>query len=153
MVGVRHERVHALTEACNDDPPSGAVATISKSLGYLTPHRSANLVWEFRDVGLVSAQAADMVAAIERYGMPYMESNVSLESVIAELEESTPWIYSQMRIPAALALLGRSADARSFLARELREPGDRRDPAAEFLRRFADCFLERLPTIEADDES
>lgn len=148
-MGVRHERVHALIDACIDEPPDGTVATISRSLGYLTPHRSANLVWEFRDADLATAQAANMASAIERYGMPYVESHIRMDSLIAELEGSTPWIYGQMRIPAALALLGRKADARSFLERELRDLVDRHDPAAQFLRRFADRFLARLPSIEA----
>src|SRR4051794_37098328 len=116
-VGVRHEAIHRIADRLRDRAEDSA-PTISTALGYLMPEGTANRIWRLDDEARVAEQAEDMADAIVEYGCPYMRAHVSLESLIAELEQSVPWEYSQIRIPVALVLSDRAGDARSFVGRE-----------------------------------
>lgn len=138
-VGVRHERVHEIVDALRNRSSDGT-PTVSTLLGYLMPQKSANVVWRFDDQDNFERQARDLVDAIETHGRPYIDANVDLETVVETLRGAVPWEYSQVRIPVALALLGRDDEARSFITDELANLGDREDPAAEAFRDFARAF-------------
>lgn len=140
-IGVRHEPLHAAVDRLLKRA-GGTEPSVSKLLGYLMPQQSANLVWRFESAELVDAQADDLVAAIVTVGRPYMAAHSTLEALIDSLREAVPWEYSQVRIPVALALLGRRDEADEFVGAELAKVGSRTDPAAESFREFAHRFEE-----------
>lgn len=141
-VGVRHEHIHELVDEVRGRSSSGA-PTVSRMLGYFMPQQTANVVWCFVRETETDDQARDLVTAIVTYGRPYMDSLAEPEALIDALHRAAPWEYSQMRIPAALALAGRDDAARAFLTEELAKLGDRTDPAAESFREFAGRFPNR----------
>ena len=138
-VGVRHERLHAAVDKLLERA-AGTEPSVSRLLGYLMPQQSANLVWRFESSETLDTQARDLVAAIVTTGRPFMAAHADLEQLIDSLRDAVPWEYSQMRIPVALALLGRREEAEDFVRDELAKARSRTDPAAETFREFARRF-------------
>ena len=143
-VGVRHDAVHAAVDALNGRP-TGNAPTVATILGYLMPQRTANLMWRFESDAELEAQAEGLVAAVRAYGLPYMTTNAPLSAVVETLRSSVPWEYSRERIPVALDLLGRRAEAEAFVHSELHKLGGRQDAAASAFRAFAAAFLAADP--------
>jgi hypothetical protein len=143
-VGVRHEALHRLVDRLSERE-AGTEPTISTVLGYLMPEQSANVVWRFDSQTPVDAQAANLASSIVEYGRPYMLEHASLEALIEALRDD-PW-YGPKRISAALLLLGRTDEAREFVAAELEKLAERTDPrdlAATEFRTFAERFEAEL---------
>jgi hypothetical protein len=136
-VGVRDESLHQLVDRLSERD-GGFEPTISIVLGYLLPEKSANMVWRFDGSVPIEEQAENLVQAVETYGRPFIESHSALEDLLDGLA-ADPW-YGPKRYPAALALLGRRAEAGRALEIELAKVADRTDPrdvAAADLRNFA----------------
>lgn len=141
-VGVRHEPIHRMVDSLLGRQ-SHHEPTVSKSLGYLMPQQSANLVWRFDHGTDVAAQAADLAAAVGQYGRPYMLAHQTLDAIIETLKVNGPWEYSHQRIPVALLLSGRPTEAEAFVAAEIAKLAHRTDPrdlAAQEFRLFAERF-------------
>jgi hypothetical protein len=144
-VGVRHENLEELLAEIDGDeswtqkPPP---PTVANQLGYLMPD-SRLVQWQF-DPGQAYEPIVDqMVNAIGEFGEPYMHQNVQLDRLIDTIAADGIPDYKPYRIPVALLLLNRPADAMEVLAASVGALGDRDDPSAQALRRFSDRFIAR----------
>ena len=114
-----------------------AVAAIGRNLGYLMPEKKYR-PWLFREEDDCEALVADMVAAVQTFGRPFMQEHMELTDLYEAMRDSKfGGPHDQYRIPAASVLLGRNVEAEAFLETKLKEIGNRNDMDAEWFRRFA----------------
>jgi len=146
VVGVSHEQIERLVDELRGEKPEGYVpATISTPLGYLLPEGRYR-AWIFTD-DRAEAVAADMVATIAEYGLPFMRSFTDLDSLSRALEPRSKFAIednAQYRRPLAWLLAGDEKRAFAELEKALALLGERSDIAATDLRRFANAFANRL---------
>ena len=86
-----------------------------------------------------------MVEAVEAFGIPFMEANTKLETIIDHLEHHR-YIdrdSAAYRLPIAYRIAGRSALAIDFVNNYLAEIGSRTDEAAHRYRTFAAHFMQQ----------
>ena len=145
VVGVRNEQIENLLKHLSENrfvsPPS-----ISTSLGYLMPE-SRYLEWLFEpDPFDYKSECQRMIGAIEVYGIPFMKSNRSLDTIVEHLQNRRyTWNESIVyRLPVACLVLGDTSTATSYVKGELVKLGARKDDAAQDYRRFADRLLAHL---------
>jgi hypothetical protein len=141
VIGVRHQAVERLVAELRGQkfheyrPP-----TVSTPIGYVMPERRY-AAWVFGpDRGAVSA--AELMAAVTDYGLPFMRSLVGLPALRESIEQGLSH-YGDYRLPVVLAMMGHLGDATAAMARAVDQLGDRRDPAAQQLRHFAEQFRRR----------
>jgi hypothetical protein len=147
-IGVRHidleRRVDILT-----DVRMSVYPTISDFLGYWMPNKTANYRWVFRgDAEECFEVGHDLARSISEFGGEFFERYHSLDAVAEQLRREVPWEYSRLRIPVALELLGRTADAKSFVQNELRGLEGHEDPASAEFREFSARWLVALRSAE-----
>lgn len=144
VVGVRFEGVEQLVAECRGVQSNGYVtATISSPLGYLMPD-GKSISWTFSPLRTRDA-TTDMVAAIVRFGIPFMRSVVSLDQLRQRLDQRFGHDHQLICTrPAAALLAGDAGGARLLIDSALAALGERTDLAAESYRRFADAFRARL---------
>jgi hypothetical protein len=86
-VGVRHQGVERLVSELRGRPfDACSPPTIGTPLGYLTPHRTYR-EWVINAPDAVDAVVADLVDAIKRYGITFMEETVDLRTIVARMAE------------------------------------------------------------------
>ena len=144
VVGVRHQEVERVVADCRGErfhafqPP-----TVSVPLGYLLPtRRYQGWVLGGEDS---EAHATGMVQAIQDHGLPFMHATAPLPQLCAQLEAGLGFEHQLLyRRPAAWFVAGEPQRAGKELDEGLASVGDRHDPAAEELRRFAQALRERL---------
>lgn len=146
VVGVRNQRVEKLVaellgETFDEVNPFSAGANI----GYLSP-KSKYWPFLFNEGTPTEGIVGELVEAIQMWGLPFIRSNVSLEALLATMSTNRFAIRPQAiyRIPAALYLLGRSAEAVASLQDELVKLGAATDPGAKRFQRFANNLMERM---------
>jgi hypothetical protein len=104
FVGVRHRVLEAKLAQLGLE---GRGPWLTVQLGYLTPQSSA-LSWSFQgETEADEATAAELTAAVERYALPFVERNRSLETLAASFAVHS---YNEQRayaVPVVYALLGR----------------------------------------------
>jgi hypothetical protein len=144
VVGIRNQEVERVVAEVRGErfheyvPP-----TLSTPLGYLFPEARYRS-WIFGADDSLTA-ATEMVEAIADYGVPFMQRLSSLPELCRGLEKSSGLEHQLVyRRPVARMLLGELVKAREVLDQSLAALGDRRDPAAEELRRFGEALRERL---------
>lgn len=140
-VGVRHQPHRRLLEELDGRefhpyiPP-----TIGIHIGYLMSQRQYT-PWLFQEGADNAARVRDMVQAIGRYGLPYMEANSTIGGICETIAASDAHSSSGLMydLPVGYLLLGRNRKAIQVLDRELRkleDPSDYR-PFADALRKLA----------------
>lgn len=138
VVGVRCQELEGLLSTLLGErlhkyvPP-----TVSISLGYLMPEQQYRC-WVLQEDTVISS-GADMVAAIVRYGVPFMESACGL-SKIGELLESPRFSNAEnamYRRPLIKWLMGDREGALQVCASCSRQFDERSDLAAEHFMQFA----------------
>src|SRR4051812_40130768 len=140
VIGVRFQEVERLVAECRGEkfhayqPP-----TISIPLGYLMPE-SKYKAWVFATEG-AKYVAAEMVAAIAGYGVPFMQSVTHLPELSRRLEASPGFEHQLVyRRPVAALLAGDLMRARMFLDEAMATIGTRTDAAALEFKGFAECL-------------
>ena len=131
-------KVRSLTGWLGPDPlPTG----ISQHLGYLMPKHTYTL-WNFPLGKNVSGKVADLVGAVEEFGIPFMEKNNTLEALCETMASGKVGTTEQIAfsLPVVLHLLGRREEAGAYLDAELRKFGDAKHEAAKLYRKFAEAF-------------
>lgn len=118
-------------------------ATTCRPIGYLMPEHRFR-VWTF-SVDSAHTAAREVSDALVRYGLPFMKSLADLRGLCASFEDRSVGIEQVLvyRRPVAWLLAGDATRADLELQKELAVLGDRIDPAAENLKRFAAAFRER----------
>ena len=114
-------------------------------IGYLTPEKRY-LEWVF-DPGIDNITEIDkIIAAIKMYGIPFMESHTSLESIICELERRQFVDIEGKRflLPIAYLLSGRRKKAIEFVDKQLVEIEGRTDVVAAEYRALAKVLKAHL---------
>jgi hypothetical protein len=142
VVGVRNQTVERLVAGLIGEPfdelnPFSAGANV----GYLSP-QSKYEPFIFAEAASINEPANQLADAVKTYGLPFINSNASLPTLLETMR--SPRFAIQLaavyRIPVALRLLGRCAEANGFLNDELAKLGARTDPAAQRFRVFSDRF-------------
>jgi len=147
IVSVRHVGIeHLVTELRGDRPSAPQQVTIGSPLGYLMPEaRYRGWVIDTTRPQETVEQVQDIVTALQKYGLPYMEKYADLTTLRSKLDavsrHDQPAMY---RRPVAWLLTGRPDQARTELQRVREELGSRADIAAEQFRSFAQKLEERL---------
>jgi len=79
-----------------------------------------------------------MVEAVQKFGRPFMQEHFELSTLYEAMRHSRlGGPNDQYRIPAVCVLLGKNAEAETFLEEKLKEIGSRNDIDAEWFRTFA----------------
>ncbi len=145
VVGVRNQRVERLVAELVGEPfdelsPFSAGANV----GYLSP-QSKYQPFIFTETAPLYGPADQLVDAIRTHGIPFIQSNVPLPMLLEtmRLNRFAIQIVAVYRIPVALHLLGKCAEADTVLNDELARLEVRTDPAAERFRVFANRLKER----------
>jgi hypothetical protein len=140
VVGVRHQRLESrVAELLGQKSHQYVPATISNNVGYLMSEQKY-AAWSFQEGANCDAPVTEMVAAIGEFGRRFMEKNATLATLYNTLLNSkrgTPPDQLDYRIAMAADLLGKHAEAETFVDAKLREIGIRNDEAAEWFRKFA----------------
>lgn len=149
VIGVRHQAVERVVAELRGEafhpyiPP-----TISTPLSYLVPvHRSRQ--WILHEAGPVNT-IPDLVAAVATYGLPFMRRMTKLAALCEGLEGRLGFSHQlNYRRPVAWMLSGDSPRASRAVEESFANLGDRRDPAAQEFRIFAEALRRRLATSTA----
>lgn len=117
--------------------------TVSTSLGYVTPEKRF-LEWLFELEFENEQEVSKMVRAIADYGMPFMKSHQTLESMTEALEHKNFTVNESRayRLPVAYLLQGKKENAVQILNQEISKLGTRTDEAARNYRAFETRLLE-----------
>lgn len=146
VVGIRHQKLETVVaDLLGQKPDQYVTASISTNVGYLMPEKKY-AAWSFQEGDNGEALVAGMVAAVDKFGRPFMEQAATLEAIYNTLLNSkrgTPPDPLDYRIAVASVLLGKRAEAKTFVDAKLREIGNRTDAAAECFRKFAMKLGER----------
>jgi hypothetical protein len=130
-VGVRHLEVEKLRAAFTGGP-GGVLFTVSTGLGYTMPANKWR-TWEFGPETAYSA-AAEVLAAIDEFGIPYAEGLCTLESILPLVLGEQ--IY-ETTAPVVLLVLGRVDEANALIDRLLAKAEGQSGPWAEMVRSYA----------------
>lgn len=144
VIGVRHQSVETLVaELCNSEIHPYIPPTVSGHLGYLMPERRF-VPWLFGSGQ--STTVLDLSDAIERWGMPFMLSNSTLDNLRLTLERWPYGVkeYADYRLPVCLFLAGELEEARKYIRVRLESLKGRSDLAAQRYSQFAGSLIERL---------
>lgn len=104
----------------------------------LDPHDWPS-AWLFDDKNIES-QSERLAADIRLYGLPYIERNLELSSVLKSLLTGTH-LNAHFRVPIVMQLLGGNAKAETYIQSTLDAFEGRVDGYAESFRTFAQTFL------------
>lgn len=144
VIGVRHQALEVLVSEClgvaSGDFHSPSV---SVSIGYLMDDKRYR-AWSFEEQAANSETVDEMCEAIEEFGVKFMRSHSELPAILASLANPALGIPHQnsYRVPAALFLLSREAEAKEAIKSLLAGLGERQDLAATSVREFTRrlCF-------------
>jgi hypothetical protein len=145
VVGVRNQIVERLVAELVGEPFDELNPfTAGANVGYLSP-QSKYQPSIFAETAPLDGPADQLIDAIRAYGLPFIHSNSSLPTLLETMRSNRFAIQhvAAFRIPAALHVLGRHAEANAFLTDEVAKLGARTDQAAKRFRVFADHFKER----------
>jgi len=142
VLGVRHQEVErevARLRGKRFDPY--IPPTISAPLSQLARRGGDYLFKDGRERKL-DRQITKMVDTIAAYAFPFFEAHASLEAMAVALRSGNYGFPHQVvyRLPVALALLGRHAEAQDTVQAALADLGDRQDLAAQDFRAFTHAF-------------
>jgi hypothetical protein len=142
VLGVRHQAVEReVARLCGERFDPYFPSTISAPLSQLAKRGGDYLFKGSREQKL-DRQVKKMVDTIVAYALPFFKAHASLEAMASALRSGDYGFPHQVvyRLPVALALLGRHAEAQDTVRASLADLGDRHDRAAQDFRAFADAF-------------
>jgi hypothetical protein len=120
---------------------------VSTPLGYVMPDRGYR-AWTLDTRSPAAAlreRTRELVEAVREHGLPFMRSAADPGALVRLLDQGTGVAHQLVfRRPVAWLLEGDPARARAELDRTVAELGNRKDPAAEQVRRFAAALRPRL---------
>ncbi|MEO5535511.1 MAG: hypothetical protein ABIR17_10315 [Pseudolysinimonas sp.] len=150
VVGVRHQGIERIVAELRGEkfhpylPP-----TVSSPLGQLMPDMRYK-AWAIGPND-IDTKSDEVVAAIEKFGVPFMESGSSLREIDRLLNAGMGAQHQLIyRRPVSLLLLGDVARAMQVVDSSQEGLGTRDDPAATEFRSFADRFRVRYGLNSAD---
>jgi hypothetical protein len=146
VIGVRYQQLErALADLMDEDFHQYIPPTISVNVGYLMSE-NAYKTWSFKENTDNQRIVADMVAAVEKYGRPFMVSMSSEDSLVEALEVSDYSIPAnrKFRLPLIHHMQGDIERARDELTKNLAELNKRKDLAAQQYRYFAERLLAKF---------
>lgn len=117
ITGIRCEAVEQLVHALL---PTASVywgPSFTRPLYMLVPHRKEP-TWSFTELNPILLE--DMIDKVMTYGLPFMKDLASLDALLRAFERpiySTPDVKT--RLPCVLYLVGRRAEAESYIASQL----------------------------------
>ena len=146
VIGVRYQRLERVYSDLMDEkfhtyiPP-----TLSVNIGYLMPENSYK-TWLFNEKTENQRIVDDMVAAIDKYGISFMDSMSNEDAILEALKVSD---YSmpesrKFRLPLINYMHGDIERTREELTRTLEEVNKREDMAAQYYRKFAQRLITKL---------
>lgn len=145
VVGVRSERIEELVGKLCRRSKSKLAPTLSTNLGYVMP-QARYIEWLFEAPPFDYAlEGTRMVSAIEEYGIPFMSTHFSPESIAQELTRVrfTSKDAAVYRLPVFDILYGNPKSALEYVRQHVVELEDRQDISAQEYRSFArDLALE-----------
>jgi hypothetical protein len=144
VVWVRHQQLEKLVATLSGRAFHAYIPpTASMHLGYLMPERHY-VPWVVG--GHVELVVQEMVKAIADHGLPFIERNAVLGTLVSTMGGGEVGAREQVayRLPVAYLLLGDIERARGALERSSATLGERRDAAAEAFRSFASQLERRL---------
>lgn len=143
VVGVRHQAVERMVAQLRGDrfhpyvPP-----TISRPLRYLL-NVERRVDWTLHEGPSNASVVDDVIDAVDTVGLAYMRSCEGLPAIISALRAGDGiGPQNAYRLPTALLLDDRAAEAAAALDHDLDGLGSRSDPAATDLRAFGLRFRE-----------
>lgn len=145
VVGVRHQALEALIAELLGRKRHGYIpATLSSSIGYLMGDSSYR-AWMFGGNVPVRDVAEELVSAVAKHGLPYMQRRSSLASIVESMAsgEGAKELVAY-RLPVGHLLLGDPNSAMDAIERSQSEIGTRQDLAAQRFRQFAAAFRNKL---------
>jgi len=150
VVGIRNQRVEKLVSELDEFPYNEVSPfTAGANVGYLSPV-DRYTPFLFREAEPIDVISAELAAAVRDYGLPFVEANIDLATLLTTLRSPRRSIQFQSayRIPVVLHLLERDEEALAHLDGQLAklDSPKRSDPAAEQFRRFAARFREIAQT-------
>jgi len=138
VIGIRCQKLEDIVSALLADSPKQYVPpTVSIPLGYLMPE-SHYRYWLVQESTVINS-VADMAAAVDRYGFPFMKSACDLNK-INELLESPRFCdaeHAMYRRPVVKWLVGDREAALQMCASFMQQLDERSDPAARNFTQFA----------------
>jgi hypothetical protein len=138
VVGVRcQELEYLLSTLLKERAHKYVPPTVAISFGYVMPKRQY-CPWILRK-DTVASVGVDMVAAIVRYGVPFMASTCTLREIgiLLGSPQFASAEHAAYRRPLVKWLLGDREGALRTCAFDGQKLGTRSDPAAEHFRQFA----------------
>jgi hypothetical protein len=136
FVGVRHRVVEAMLKDLGASAYSSPLATVQ--LGYLTPERAARS-WAFQGENSADVESAeDLVRSVERFALPFIESNANLPTLAESVEANADEDSKAYVLPVIYRLMEQPQLASRALDSELR---DTEGEAGADYRRFVDRFM------------
>lgn len=152
VLGLRHQSVEReVARLCGERFHPYLPPTIGAPLSQLVK-RGGDYLFKEGEERRLDRQVKKMVDAIAAYAFPFFRAHASLESLAAALQSGKYDIADQVayRLPVALALLGRHAEAQDTVRASLANLGNRKDLAAQRFRTFADAFTAHSPAVGTD---
>jgi len=117
ITGIRCEAVEHLVHALLPTTSVYWGPSFTRPLYMLVPHREEP-TWSFTEVNPVLLE--DMIDKVMTYGLPFMQNLASLDALLRAFERpnySMPDVKT--RLPCVLYLVGRRAEAESYIASQL----------------------------------
>jgi len=144
VVGIRNQRVEKLVSALDEFPYNEVSPfTASANVGYLSPV-DRYTPFLFREAEPIDPISAELAAAVRDHGLPFVETNGDLATLLTTLRSPRRSIQFQSayRIPVVLHFLERDEEALTYLEGQVAklDSSKQSDPAAEQFRRFAARF-------------
>jgi len=146
VVGVRHQPTERLLAELREEKFHAYVPpTLSVHLGYLMPERKYT-PWLFPEGEDPAKQARCMIQAVSDFGVPFMEENATLKSMVTTIEASGFGIPEQQhfRLPVMYYLMEQKDRSEEYIENRLRELCERDDLAAHHYRSFAEAIHQRM---------
>jgi hypothetical protein len=125
---------------------------IARNIGYLMPENTF-MEWYAQSPADADDVAAGMVAALEQYGLPFMERYKSLSEAISFMRPNNYGgnVYDSFTLILAYALLGERHKAYEVLNYWVKSVGEDKPHEFRALRQFAQNFNARIASIPASE--
>jgi hypothetical protein len=150
VIGIRCQELELLVSKISQTKPHKYLpATVSISLGYLTPEQTFRS-WVYGELGGDEC-LSDLTEALSCYAIPFMVSNSELSKIDALLESPKFSHYDHLcyRRPLVRMLLGDTKGGILLCDNYTQRIGDRTDMAADQFRQFARGFESLVKQVDA----
>jgi hypothetical protein len=146
VIGVGHESARVLEARLMGLPPA-MTPVLTEPLVYLGPSGKRMAGLNISALAEVEPTVATLIDLVELHGLPFARSLATRDAMVTALRGRKHLAvaeYALTRLPAVLASCGLNAEAREAMAAGVVELGERSDPAAAQVRRYADALSRHL---------